>query len=115
MRIFEPLNKRWYSAYTVNIRIYALQLYVTCYITGRIAIDNFHGNHRQISRSSSGMQPRQGELEIVTDFVTAGHPAPTLGEPVPPSQRGTRGFASGAIGSSQSETVTGSREGNMSY
>jgi len=47
--------------------------------------------------------------------VTAGHPAPTLGEPVPPSQRGTRGFASGAIGSSQSETVTGSREGNMSY
>jgi len=47
--------------------------------------------------------------------VTAGHPAPTLGEPVPPSQRGTRGFASGAIGSSQSKTVTGSREGNMSY
>ena len=47
--------------------------------------------------------------------VTAGHPAPTLGEPVPPSQRGTRGFASGAIGSSQSETVTGSRKGNMSY
>jgi len=47
--------------------------------------------------------------------VTAGHPAPTLGEPVPPSQRGTRGFTSGAIGSSQSETVTGSREGNMSY
>ena len=48
-------------------------------------------------------------------FVTAGHPAPTLGEPVPPSQTGTRGFASGAIGSSRSEMVTGSREGNMSY
>jgi len=58
---------------TVNIRLYALQLYVTCYITGRIAIDNFHGNHRQISRSSSGMQPRQGELEIVTDLS---HTAP---------------------------------------
>ena len=53
---------------TLNIRLYALQLYVTCYITGRIAIDNFHGNHRQISRSSSGMQPRQGELENVTDL-----------------------------------------------
>ena len=47
--------------------------------------------------------------------VTAGHPAPTLGESVPPSQTGTRGFASGAIGSSESETATGSREGNMSY
>ena len=44
----------------VNIRVYALQLYVTCYITGRIAIDNFRGNHRQISRLSSGMQPKQG-------------------------------------------------------
>jgi len=54
---------------TVNIRLYALQLYVTCYITGRIAIDNFHGNHRQISRSSSGMQPRQGELEKRDGFV----------------------------------------------
>ena len=60
---------------------------------------------------------RTHELAAAEDalFVTAGHPAPTLGEPVPPSQRGTRGFASAAIGSSQSETVTGSREGNMSY
>jgi len=53
----------------VNIRLYALQLYVTCYITGRIAIGNFHGNHRQISRSSSGMQSRQGELEKRDGFV----------------------------------------------
>jgi len=33
------------SGGTVNIRLYALQLYVTCYQTERIAIDNFHGNH----------------------------------------------------------------------
>jgi len=67
--LWHALRKRQRKERTVNIRLYALQLYVTCYITGRIAIDNFHGNHRQISRSSSGMQPRQGELEKRDGFV----------------------------------------------
>jgi len=33
----------------------------------------------------------------------------------PPSQERTRGFASWAVGSSQYQTATFSREGNMSY
>jgi len=82
---------------------------------------------RPLQQGARGGQPRPGFIRPSPTRrtggqppdrqppVTAGHPAPTLGEPVPPSQRGTRGFASGAIGSSQSETVTGSREGNMSY
>jgi len=40
---------------------------------------------------------------------------PHSGNQFSPSQNGTRGFASWAVGSSQSETATGSREGNMSY
>ena len=54
--------------HTVNIRLYALQLYVTCYITGRIAIDNFHEILRQISRSSSGVQPSQEKLKYLIDL-----------------------------------------------
>jgi len=54
---------------TVSIRIYELQVYVTCYISGRIAIDNFLGNHRLISTSSSGMQPTQEELAKRFGFV----------------------------------------------
>ena len=41
----------------------ALRLYVTCCITGRIAIKKVHKNHRRISRSSAGMQPGVGKLE----------------------------------------------------
>ena len=39
---------------------------------------------------------------------------PHSGNQFPPSQEGTRGFASWAVGSGQSETAAGSREGNMS-
>jgi len=57
---------------TVNIRLYALQLNVTCCITGRIAIDNFHGNHRHISLSSFGMQSSQEQLNYVMDLLPSG-------------------------------------------
>jgi len=70
------------AMHTVTIRLYALQLWVTCYITGRIAIDNLHGIHRQISRSSS--QFRREELNNVMGLSPNG----TVGAPVhvdPPS------------------------------
>jgi len=57
---------------TVNILLYALQLYVTCYIAGRVAIDKFHEIHRQISRSSSGVQPSQEELKFLINLSHSG-------------------------------------------
>jgi len=73
--IWHPMEMHFLSAgySTVNVWFYALQLYVTCCIIRRIAINNFHWNHRQISRSSSGMQPRHRELENAMDLS---HTAP---------------------------------------
>ena len=48
------------SESTVSIRLYALQIYVTCYITGRIAIGKSHGLGGGISRSRSGVQSDRG-------------------------------------------------------
>jgi len=73
------------SVNTVNIWFYALHLYVTCYITGRIAIDNFHENHRQISQSSSGIQFRQEDLNYVMGLLPSGPVGAPVDVDPPPS------------------------------